>query len=66
MSKREGEEEGTKVRVTVVVSDWRRLRIAMTPMEELKLAETDAWLVDTVMLAVALERLDGNIYMAQA
>jgi len=41
MSKREGEEEGTKVSATVVVEDSGRLKIAMTPMEELKPAEME-------------------------
>jgi hypothetical protein len=66
MSRCEEEEEGTKVIVTVVVSDWLRLRTVMTPMEELKLAEMDAWSLNTVILAVALERWDGKIYEAHA
>jgi hypothetical protein len=63
-SKCEEEAEGTKVRATVVVSDSIRLRIATTPTDELKLAEMEVWPADTVMLAVALERRDGYIYMA--
>lgn len=59
MSKRVGEDEGTKVSVTVVVKDSRRPRIEIRPIEELKLAEIIAWSADTVMLAVALESWDG-------
>lgn len=66
MSRREAEKEGTKVSATTVVCDSSKLRIAMTPTEELKLVEMEDWLVVTVILAVALERLNGYMYISRA
>ena len=37
-----------------------------TCMDELKPAEMDVWSLDTVILAVALERWDRKIYVAYA
>jgi hypothetical protein len=66
MSRRDGEEVGTKVIVTVVVSDCGRATTAITPTEELKLAEIDVLVVETVTLAVELASVEVVIYIAEA